>query len=89
MTSVSVREEVARFARVMEAKLRVNDHKAHWRDTSIMDLLIRLREEVDELAQEVVAGTDPLAIVFEAADVADIAMMIADNACLSRKGGDT
>jgi NTP pyrophosphatase (non-canonical NTP hydrolase) len=73
---IDLRPEVAAFAEVMERKLRENDHKDHWRYCTGTYLFNRLRGEVNELARAKTAD-ERLA---EAADVANFAMMIADNA---------
>jgi hypothetical protein len=79
------RIEVVAFADAMERKLRENDHKGHWDDCQVEYLLRRLREETKELAT--VAGDrdarsltneEEAAVVNEAADVANFAMMVAD-----------
>lgn len=77
-----VREEVLRFAVLMERELKENDHKDHWRDCGISYLLKRLREEVVELETLLLATSapQPADIASETADVANFAMMIADNA---------
>ncbi len=72
-----LREPVRRFAETMEQRLRANDHKGGWTRCEVLWLLGRLREEVEELEREILRG-EPAAIVHEAADVANFAMMIAD-----------
>lgn len=82
---LKVRPAVRWFAEQMEAKLRENDHKGGWIGHD--GLLTRLREETDELYDAIVrheAGviapnTHPDQVTREAADVANFAMMIADN----------
>jgi multidrug efflux pump subunit AcrA (membrane-fusion protein) len=85
-----VRREVLDFAEIMEAKLREgvysrlgqfrNDHKGGWEDDAWGALFVRVIIEVDELHAELSkARIDPVAIGREAADVANMAMMIADN----------
>ena len=71
------------FAQVMEKKLRENDHKSGWSKMSYNELLVRLRQETDELARAIGSGSDS-AVVSEAADVANFAMFIADNALNGR-----
>jgi hypothetical protein len=82
------RREVLAFANCMELKLRRNDHKGGWELEGLRDLLRRLREEVDELEAAIRVlpnhGSMPNrvardTIVAEAADIANLAMMIADN----------
>ena len=62
----------------MEAKLRENDHKGGWQGDTATSLLKRLREETDEVEQALMAW-EPELVLREAADVANFAMMIADN----------
>jgi hypothetical protein len=85
-----LRPQVVAFAHLMESKLRENDHKGGWEHCDLDWLLKRLKEEAEEIA-----GPLPLvhdlsrsrverkelarAIGREAADVANFAMMIADN----------
>ena len=47
----AVRSEVTAFAKLIEGKLRKNDHKQHWQDAAytLDEYLIMLRDEVDEL----------------------------------------
>jgi NTP pyrophosphatase (non-canonical NTP hydrolase) len=69
----------------MEEKLRENDHKGGWGTMSAASLFVRLVEETGELASLVdrMRGLPEIAwrakIAREAADVANFAMMIADN----------
>jgi hypothetical protein len=90
-----MRHEVKLFADRMEQKLVENDYKGGWADDHWSGPLRRLREEVVELRRACVrlenAEDDPHAspatererrriVGREAADVANFAMMIADNA---------
>ena len=84
---MDIRPEVRWFAEQMEARLRANDHKTGWLDCNDSWLLGRLREELEELAGEVLAWGEsrrPEYVVKEAADVANFAMMIADKARAAR-----
>lgn len=85
-----LREPVAWFACAMEYKLRMNDHKQPWADMSFVYLMARLREETKELEHAIETYNchdretvdDKCArdtVIQEAADVANFAMMIADN----------
>ena len=87
-----MRPEVRWFAEKMEQTLRANDHKSGWGDCEFRWLLGRINEEVLELqlacngltgAEEIGKTTDcPIdgeTIIREATDVANFAMMIADN----------
>lgn len=79
--SIIVRPTVAAFAVQMELKLRENDHKPHWRESTLDYLEGRLQEEVDELIAELSYAFfdgDSHNVVMEAADVANFAMFIAD-----------
>lgn len=75
--TMEIRAEVAEFAQLMERELRANEHKGGWKTCSAMSLHCHLQEEVVELLQAVLHG-DPDQITEEAADVANMAMMIAD-----------
>lgn len=92
---VSVREAVESFATHMEAKLRENDHKGGWEDDELDSLANRAVEELQELQRAIAAFEDiryshsataedlkvaAREVLREAADVANFAMMIADNA---------
>lgn len=79
-----LRPAVLWFAQQMEAKLRANDHKSGWEGMSWEDLIYRLRDETIELGSlfdkstgKVLGGSND--IIKEAADVANFAMMLADN----------
>jgi NTP pyrophosphatase (non-canonical NTP hydrolase) len=77
---------VAAFTVHMLNKLRSNAHKGHWADDSLDELVERVQEELDELVAEIkrprknkLSMTRLKKIISEAADVANMAMMIADN----------
>jgi NTP pyrophosphatase (non-canonical NTP hydrolase) len=91
----TIREEVAAFATHMESKLRENDYKGGWKNDGLGSLVNRAVEELQELQRAVGAfehvryspsttAEDLKAaareVLREAADVANFAMMIADNA---------
>lgn len=82
-----MRKEVIAFSEDMERKLCANDNKGGWSTCELTWLLRRLREETGELAGAIGALmhadlVDMRAqfVIDEAADVANFAMMIADNA---------
>jgi NTP pyrophosphatase (non-canonical NTP hydrolase) len=79
MLTKILRKEVAAFADQMEAELRINDHKGHWRHLSISELLDHLQDEVFELREAVSKGFGAETVLSEAADTANMAMMVADN----------
>lgn len=81
-----LRAPVIWFAIQMEDRLRENDDRGQtgWETMSTGWLLTRMKEEVRELEQAAfpLSGdeADVEAIVRECADVANFAMMVADNA---------
>lgn len=80
---LEIRHSVMVFAIEMEKKLRANDHKGGWENTEISVLFNELRVESGELFSVMYHSdgkVDPKSVVEEAADVANFAMMIADNA---------
>lgn len=74
------RPEVRAFADLMEAQLRKNDHKGGWKNDRPHALLKRLYDEAAELGHAMPYDDDfdPENVGWEAADVANFAMMIAD-----------
>jgi len=78
--SCEVRSEVEKFAQVMEEKLCKNDHKGGWEDVDSFELLRLLLKEKDELF-DALRDTpfNPKDVIKECADVANFAMMIANN----------
>lgn len=75
-----MREQVKWFAEKMEHTLKRNDRKGGWNDCQWEYLVDRLLGEFHELRASLEAGDNPEDIIHEAADVANFAMMIADNA---------
>jgi len=76
--SVAIRDEVMQFARMMEVKLRLNDHKAEWPSIRVLSWYTnRLRDELNEL-EEALAYGDIRGIVNELVDCANFEMMMAD-----------
>ena len=83
-----IRSEVMGFAERMESVLRANDHKGGWGGCSMQWLSSKLWEEFGELApyvQQMIEGEefdeyDLEAVIKECVDIANVAMMIADNA---------
>lgn len=86
------RDDIKRFVDAMLYKLKRNARKGRWGEntnadrlpTPIPDLLKRLRDEVDELEAAIREG-NTAEIVFEAADVANFAMILANVALADRK----
>lgn len=83
LDKIELRPAVAWFAEQMELTLRKHDgNKSGWDDCSYDYLLDRLAEELEELDMVVLEPPNaPISrVIQEAADVANFAMMIADNA---------
>lgn len=80
---IKIRSEVLRFAGYMEIELLEHDDRGHWGGRSIHSLYDHLRTEVSELSIEIhnFGEPDPARVISAAADVANLAMMIADNMC--------
>jgi len=66
------------FVREMEKKLEANFYKREWCFCSLQYLSMRLTQEKKELARAI-KKKDKKRIIEECADVANFAMMIADN----------
>lgn len=77
MRFIIVRPEVQIFGQAMERALAENDHKGGWMSETDVYLLERLKDEVRELEQALACGSDE-AIMHEAVDVANFAMMLFD-----------
>lgn len=83
---MGIRPQLAQFAAAMEATLKLNDHKGGWEKEDINWLLERLFDEYEELEtaasgnHRTFTKAEAALIVKEATDVANFAMMIADNA---------
>lgn len=83
---ITPRSEVQQFAIAMEERLRANDHKGGWSGANKSYLLCCIAGETEELKAAVYGiGVDNTEqepqrrIWHEAADVANFAMMVADN----------
>jgi hypothetical protein len=84
-----------RFAQLMEKKLRANDHKDGWEDCPDESLMRMLRDEVEELEEALHISCPHCGremkpafgenVLSETADVANFAMMIADNYTTKKK----
>jgi hypothetical protein len=55
---LELRPEVAAFAQLMEAKLRENDHKGHWRGCTTAYLSRRCGNELEELRAMIKRAND-------------------------------
>jgi len=76
-----LRPAVHMFAKDMEARLRKNGHKTGWRNLRDSHLVSRLVQELGELLKLLNFHSIEFrdAVIDECADVANFAMMIADN----------
>lgn len=81
------KEDLEWFVKQMVIKLDENNHKGTWKEDSILSLFQNLCDELDELDIEVdsVCGLNSNEsayprIIKECADVANVAMMIAERA---------
>lgn len=74
-----IREEVIKFALLMEKKLKENDSKGGWDKCEYDYLLQRIDEEIIELKHCIRVDGSDRKIGLECADVANFVMMIADN----------
>ena len=89
-----MREVVQWFGEQMEEELAGNDHKTGWDGMSFGWLSRRLGQEFRELKRRLPHGhgltvEQANEIISEAADVANFAMMIADNARQERDAGES
>lgn len=73
----AVRPDLQRFFDAMVYKLRRNAHKGNWEDLTLGRAQDLLMAEVKELG-EAIADGNSAEIVFEAADVANFALMSAN-----------
>ena len=76
------------FSMMMERKLKDNIHKGDWRDNcSPQYLFSLLLNEISELHNSLIQeNIDPINICLEAADVGNLAMMIADVIYINKTG---
>ena len=75
---MKLRKELQKFVQLQERILQDNDHKSGWADISNSELLSLLKVEVEELEEVLIDGYSDF-IDHECADIANYAMMIADN----------
>jgi hypothetical protein len=71
-----IRPAVLRFAQLMEQRLKENDHKSGWEDCTRSYLFHKMLAKTDKLEDCFLREDDPIK---DAVDVANYAMMIADN----------
>ena len=75
----TLKEEVKAFGLTMLYKLGLHRNKGHWSSKEDYELMKHLRDEVDELTEALQAGNREK-ICSECGDVANLAMMIHNNA---------
>ncbi len=97
---MKTRKAIQWFAEEMEAKLRENDHKGGWQGCRFSELFPRIGHERDELllaahplqldtVAETLTQEDACELIRECADIANFAMMIADNVRAKREEANT
>lgn len=80
-----IRPEVKQFVGIMEQKLRENDHKAHWLDAGDVPYFMeRTHQEFIELSDALRLESPPEEVLREAADVANMVMMVAQRYAADR-----
>lgn len=86
--SDSYSKEIKQFTDAMKYKLHANRHKGKWEGVDIPKLFDLLRKEVEELREEIEANPrNEVAILLEAADIGNYAMMIVNLAMREAVGG--
>jgi len=73
-----LRTQVEWFAKRMENKLAANDHKGGWQGEPVYYFLERIDQELNELQDALMSG-DKTEAINECVDIANFAMMLADN----------
>jgi len=78
---IYIRHSLVQFVKEMELKLRENDHKGGWENSSTEYLFDSLSQEVEELQEELTEINNPCdeRVKRECLDVANFAMMLFDN----------
>ena len=77
---MKLRIELLKFAEFQEKVLRDNDNKGGWVGCDTDELIMRLEQEVLELKHVATKyATSKEQVTLECADIANFAMMIADN----------
>lgn len=85
--SISLRPEVLKFAKEMERQLQANEHKGHWRNCTYSFLLEELDKNIENLkylnenrgGNLVEIRENMRAAIIRCANIANFAMMFADN----------
>ena len=71
--------ELLRFACNMQQELDNNDHKSGWEGLSPQWIIHRIKQETNELERAIKNKRLRKKIISECADIANFAMMLADN----------
>jgi len=79
MDQQRIRPCVISFANAMELKLKQNDHKGGWSSDTVDQLISKIMLELSELVSTIENGKSSHDVLLECADVANFAMMIAEN----------
>ena len=74
---MNLRSEVQRFAKEMEKQLQANEHKGGWEDCDSGFLMSELEKNFNALWR--LQPSDKAGILRRATNIANFAMMIADN----------
>ena len=82
-----MRTQVEWFAKRMENKLIANDHKGGWQGEPNYYFTTCIKDELDELQSALMSGNETEAIN-ECVDIANFAMMLADNLWQARARRD-
>lgn len=69
---------ISDFNKDMMEKLVKNQHKAHWNTMSKSQILRRIMDETEELAEAIILG-DKKEIIRECADIANFCLFMVDN----------
>lgn len=86
LADLGIAPDLQRFVDAMVYKLRRNAHKGRWSDLSLEGALKRLEGEVGEL-QGVLPRRSSIETLMEAADVANMALIIANISLEGRANG--
>lgn len=75
---IKLRPEVQRFAEEMEKQLQANEHKGGWKECHFSYLIDETFRNYDRMVTHFTKNDTP-AILRRAANIANFAMMVADN----------
>jgi hypothetical protein len=78
LTITDCRPEVQAFACAMEERLRANEHRGDWKTESMTHHLEQIEKHICKLYVSALGGNESGALLKRAANVANVAMFIAD-----------